>query len=548
MNFIKYNSYKSLIITIFFIFLISGLMTFKDYGISIDEKFHRLNGFYWLNYILSFTEFTNIKNLVSEKIPEISDFTLADVEKFNIYGIIYDLPAAYFEILFNFQETKNVYEFRHLLNFIFFFTSSIFFYKILKSRFDKFSSLIGLLLYILSPRIYGESFYNSKDIIFLSLLTIAIYFCFNFFKNKKIADLIFFSFFSAACIQTRIIGVFLPFSFLVFFIFTLIANKNQISLLPKVLLYFIFSSIFLYVFWPYLWESPINNFFSIFLNLENLAPDIQILFDGNYIDVNYMPFSYLPVWIFISTPLFNSLMFVIGSFIIFFRFTNRLITFESLKLNHCDFWRGENEKKDLFIFFNFYVISLILITFNITLLNSWRYVFFLNIFMIYIATFSIYLLKMKIKKKLSVLFFKVALSISVLLNIYNLIIYHPFQGLFFNAFLSSEYKNNFEVDHGAISGKSALNWILENDRAKEINIAVASWSPLYRNIDAMKDENKGKINIIGQNYNDASYIYTNNISEVDKSKDKKYDIPSVFTKVYDLNINNLIIYEIYKKK
>ena len=58
---------------------------------------------------------------------------------------------------------------------------------------------------------------------------------------------------------------------------------------------------------------------------------------------------------------------------------------------------------------------------------------------------------------------------------------------------------------------------------------------------------RSKINIVGQNYSLADYIYTNNISEVDKKLNNKYDIPNNFIKIYNLIIDDLVIYEIYKK-
>ena len=38
----------------FFIILILGASIYKDYGISVDEEFHRMIGFYWLKYIIDF--------------------------------------------------------------------------------------------------------------------------------------------------------------------------------------------------------------------------------------------------------------------------------------------------------------------------------------------------------------------------------------------------------------------------------------------------------------------------------------------------------------
>jgi hypothetical protein len=67
-------------------------------------------------------------------------------------------------------------------------------------------------------------------------------------------------------------------------------------------------------------------------------------------------------------------------------------------------------------------------------------------------------------------------------------------------------------------------------------------------LEYIDEKNKKYLNIVGQNFNEAEYIYTNNISEVDKTKDKKYDIPLNFTEIYKLMIDDLVIYRIYKKK
>ena len=43
-----------------------GLSTFKDYGMWTDEEFQRFSGFYWLNYVVSFTSFDDLKNILKE--------------------------------------------------------------------------------------------------------------------------------------------------------------------------------------------------------------------------------------------------------------------------------------------------------------------------------------------------------------------------------------------------------------------------------------------------------------------------------------------------
>ena len=62
---------------LFSILFLVGLFTFKNYGISVDEEFQRASGFYWLNYVLSFTSFEELKNLVFLKVNQIEGFTLS---------------------------------------------------------------------------------------------------------------------------------------------------------------------------------------------------------------------------------------------------------------------------------------------------------------------------------------------------------------------------------------------------------------------------------------------------------------------------------------
>ena len=88
-NFIK-NSRKYFV---FFTFLIIGLLIYKDYGFNIDEKFHRSNGFYWLKYLSNFFNLDYLQIVSEEKLNSIKGFTLSDINYYNKYGIIFDVPA-----------------------------------------------------------------------------------------------------------------------------------------------------------------------------------------------------------------------------------------------------------------------------------------------------------------------------------------------------------------------------------------------------------------------------------------------------------------------
>ena len=61
---------KTIIFLLFSIFFVMGVITFKDYGISIDEEFQRKMGFYWLNYVLSLTPFNELHNAAELKFEQ----------------------------------------------------------------------------------------------------------------------------------------------------------------------------------------------------------------------------------------------------------------------------------------------------------------------------------------------------------------------------------------------------------------------------------------------------------------------------------------------
>ena len=194
----------------FLLLLITGLFLYKDFGYNIDETFQRKSGLYWLKYVSDFFNFDEFSNLVQQKLNTADDFTNPWSNK---YGVIFDVPAAYLEIILKINNPLKIYEFRHLLNFLYFYLGVIFLYKLLINRFNnKFYSLFGCILFILTPRIFGDSFQNNKDIIFITFFIISIFYLFKTVEKNSIKNFIFLSLFSAIATSTRLFGLVLPIS------------------------------------------------------------------------------------------------------------------------------------------------------------------------------------------------------------------------------------------------------------------------------------------------------------------------------------------------
>ena len=536
---------KQSIKTIFGIYLLVGIYIYKDFGINIEEHWQRLSGFYWLNYVYEFFNIELFKEIMTSKYLDAYDSALPDPQTYKTYGPTFDLTTAFIEVIFNIKSSKVYFELRHLLIFFIFFLSSITFYKILLHRFrNKIAIFFGVLFYIISPRIFGDSFHNNKDILLLSLIVFSVFFIFRYFENKKILYLILVALFSALVTSTRFYGFFIPLTFIIFLFIN--SKKNIINNFTTSIyfLFFYFCSLTLH--WPLMWESPFKTFLMLLTNYTKGMTQYQILYKGDYFFTFNLPIDYVFTWIIISTPIFLLALFFSGYFFLLKRSFNRLIKIDPKK-KHLDLFLGNNEKKDFYIFLNFTLLAMIIFSFNFGLTSGWRHFYFLHIFIIYMGTFFIQLLFRKYRENIKYLV-PLFLIFSVLV-IFDLYKFHPYQSLYFNEFITNEKKNNYQVDMASLSRIDSLNKILEleKDTNNKIKVGTASYTPYENAVDKLDENLKKKFIFTQGNFQDADYIYSNMIFEVDTKYNDKYNIPSNFELVYEKIIDQILIYKLYKK-
>ena len=542
------------IIFLSLIFLILGFFTYQDYGVGIEEHFQRKSGFYWLNYLINIFGDGSIQETATNKYNEILIFTpnLFDIQTYNIYGILFDLPLAFLETLIDIKEPQEYFYLRHITNFLIFLLSGLFLYALLKRRFNKYHiPIIGFVLYILTPRMYGNSFFDGKDLFFLSIFTINFYFYFKFIDKKNYRNLIILAIFCALTTSTRIIGLLFPLCFLfLLFLSSLSNNKNNIMLKYSVV--FISSYlIFLYLHWPYLWTLNLNeilNFFKPFFYSMNPT----VFFNGEFYKSKYLPIYYVPLWILITTPVYYLLMFFIGFYLQFSKMFKRLLTIREIyKKKRDDLWNSNNEQLDVFIFFNLFAIMILFLSVNLVLISGWRHFYFLNFFIIYFSCYFLYnlfeILKRQKKALISIYIFLIVFTGEV---VYKLIIYHPYQSSYFNNITSEIYKKKFQIDTQSLSRTDAIKEILRDSKNKEkIIIGTASWTPLEDARSMIKKELWNRLIFTGtSNKEKADYIYSNHYYEVNNLFNKKYEIPENFYLYKKLVINGTHIYSLYKRK
>ena len=360
---------KIFIFSIFTIYFFIGISIYKDFGISFDENINRINGFVWLKYLFVKLGINIDLSLFVNNLPNLDNYF--DKE----YGIVFDLPLAFLEVILNPDNSRDIYLLKHLANFIVFFISSICFFLLCNHIFkDQILSLIGLAALILSPRIFAESFYNPKDIIFMCFLIFAIYFNIKFLQYKNNFYIIFAALFSALMTDIKVVGIFLPFITSFFLIF----NSDNFSLKVKLyslIKYLTAFIIFVFMFWPFLWENSLSNLIISIQKFKNFPFDIEILYLGNFIKAKFVPWHYFFVWFFITTPLIFFIIIFFGVLRNLRIFIKNLVEIEKIKKNNL--WKNQDEMISMYILFIFLLPIFLVIIFNSTLYSGWRQLYFL---------------------------------------------------------------------------------------------------------------------------------------------------------------------------
>ena len=197
-----------IVVALFFLSLLTlGILIHQDYGISFDEPAQRLIGATNLNHIAQIFNISSIlNNEVLAQFPKnLSQITDRD------YGVIYEVPAAFMEHVFNLKQEREIYLARHFLTFLFFISGVYAVYHMAERRFNDWRiGLLAATFLILSPRIFADAFYNSKDLVFLSVFAIAMNTTIAFVIRPSWKTALFHALPCAIAIDTRLMASLIP--------------------------------------------------------------------------------------------------------------------------------------------------------------------------------------------------------------------------------------------------------------------------------------------------------------------------------------------------
>ena len=504
----KYPEYLLLLL-----FSVIGIFSVSSYGFAWDEFEQRNIGVICYNYIFN-------NDLYYLQYPA------------RDHGAIFELLLLIIEKITGITSNRDIYMTRHIVSHLFFLLGAFYFYKLIFVIYqNKILATLGFLMLVLHPTIYGHSFFNSKDVPFLSMLIICFYQFVIAFKHKKYMSFIWLALFTSFLINIRIMGI-LFMSFTLFFLaldlLIYIKEKKELKKhLLFIVLYFIASIIFVVIAYPLLWHNPVQNITWVIKNLSQYPWALTNLFKGEFIPATTIGWDYIPTWFCINTPIIYLILGFAG--IILFVF-NALKTLKKFDLKNLD-------KTNLLFLLSFFAPVIVVIVLKSVLYDTWRHLFYIYPAFILLAIYFL-------NYCFSIKFNKIAIAItglSLASVSYFIIANFPFHHVYFNQFVSLHgddfIRKNYEMDYWGVSYNKALESVLEVDPSDTIRIS--SDNPIIiPNADMLLDEQKKRILFVDSVHKSDYLIVSYRWHPQDYTADNLKEVKSIY--VLGSKINTIL--------
>lgn len=429
-----------------------------DYGITGDEYVQKVYG----EYVLNFFESDGV------------DDRALTYQNLYLYGGLFDYLMAWLhKYCFS---SWDVYEMRHFFNALLGAFLMIFTGLLAKTTSQRWQVGFWALLFVaVSPRIFGHSMNNPKDIPFAFGYIFTLYHIINFVRHlPKPSAQAFFGIIVGVSISinVRVGGILLiPYLFLftggAYVVEKHLDLKNVkqwlklgVGLLVIALLGYLGGSLF----WPFAKEDPINSPQVALAEMSNFAIGIRMIWQGEHYWSDFLPPHYILHWFSIATPV----LILIGS----------LFSVVPILKDARNRWLFL-----MVIFTGIFPVVYAIIK-DSALYDGMRHFLFVYPILTIMAAYGIVYTVERFNKTT----ITAAVSVLLILGLYSplrwMVVSHPNQYTYFNELfggIQNAY-NKYETDYWMNSTKEASQWIMDNlPEVKEgrlVKIATQAHKPV----------------------------------------------------------------------
>ena len=307
------------VVVVLALFAAVGAAVLDDYGVSADESSQRMMAVVAADYVFG----------DGALIGDGPQTNLFNLHHNRYYGVSFEAPLLLAERLLGLTDSRAVFLLRRLLTHLFFLTGGFFCWLLaLRLCGDHRLALFALLLYLLHPRLYAHSFFNSKDIPFLAMFTIALWLVERAFRRDTAAAFALCGAGVGVLVDLRVMGVAL---------FAAVPGLRALDLLQagdragrrRALAtgaaFVLAAAGTRYAVAPWLWSDP-SAIVDAFATLARHPTRGLTFFQGELVRWPFIPPHYLPAWVAVTTPPAALLLTLAGAAAVAWRGASRPAT------------------------------------------------------------------------------------------------------------------------------------------------------------------------------------------------------------------------------
>jgi hypothetical protein len=440
--------------------LATGAVVLDDFGVAWDETVQHEIG--TLNYLYLSQGSTRLFN------PGFAE---------RHYGPAFELMLVLIEKQLQLHDSRAVFLVRHGATFLLFCVGVAFFYRLCVRHFRSWpTAIFASSCLVLSPRIFADSFYNSKDLPFLSVFVISIYTLVRFLDEGTARRAFWHALSSAVLVDIRIAGLLVPAMTLFLgtaeLLFAKDPNRSPWRRAAVLSMYAAILAALTVAFFPFLWRSPLDHFVEVLAKMSRFPFGSPVRYLGRELPPEALPWHYLPVWIGVTTPLAYLGLFLAG-----------LVAITGSCLRKPARLIGDPECRNNLLWIGWCLVPIALVAATGAIVyDGWRHLYFVYPGLLMIAVTGARRIAGALRKRLPS---GLDASASGLAGVLWLLVvaeplvfmvrYHPYGNVFFNRLAGHGMKtvrDRFEVDYWGLSYRRGLEYVLRHDARDTISVRL----------------------------------------------------------------------------
>ena len=444
--------------------LLLGLLLTRDYGMSWDEPAEREAGFISLQYVAQ-----RLAPYVPQS-PYLTGWPVLRTYRDADHGVAFQLPLAVMETVFSRHDLQRAYWLRHFLVFGTFILGTWAVYRLATDRFGNWKwGLAAAGILVLSPRIFAEAFYNYKDLVFMNLFALGGLTLTRLLRRPTAGRAVVHALVTALATDVRIMGLLLPVLTVSFGTLEWWARPvRRQALVRTLVVYSAAVGPLVVLFWPYLWEAPLQRLWECFGSYRRYRQTMQVFYLGQMESCQRLPWHYLSVWLLVTTPVAYTALFLGGAASVMRGFFQRPVAF----------LRSVAGRRDL-LWGAWCVGPLVLIVLiNSVVYDGWRHVYFVYPAFVLLAVRGLWAgvqawqaaPRASAGRRLGLLA-GVLLALGVGHTVVRQVTGHPHQYAYFSFLPGPVAARLFERDYWGISARQGLSWLLAHDRRATVAVS-----------------------------------------------------------------------------